>query len=77
MLVILIPTLEKIRKTGQQEIQQSKSILRQIREVRPVNVAIAKAEFKSAKARVTRAETDLELGLVRTPINIRIYRITI
>ncbi|BAY95500.1 MULTISPECIES: ABC exporter membrane fusion protein [unclassified Tolypothrix] len=68
-------TLAQMLKTGDYEIQQAKFKLEQIKEVPPVNIAIAEAELRNAKAAIVKAETDLELGLVKSPIEGQVLKI--
>jgi HlyD family secretion protein len=58
-----------------QQINEAKANLEQIKEVRPVDIQQAKAEVESAQAAAEQAKVDLELAYVRAPAAGRILKI--
>jgi HlyD family secretion protein len=68
-------TLNRIVKTGPEQINEAKASLNRIAEVRPVDVQEAQAEVDSAIAAVERAQADLDLAYVRSPIEGQILKI--
>lgn len=67
--------LNRIITTGQKQLQEAKATLQEISEVRPVDVAVAKAELESAIASSKKAKTNLELAYVRSPVDGYILKI--
>jgi HlyD family secretion protein len=63
------------RNTLQQQIQEARSTLNSVSEVRPVDVAKARAEVKRAKAAVKEAEVDLAQTYVEAPVSGQIIEI--
>ena len=61
--------------TLQKRIDQERSILNQLREVRPVDIAEAQAELEYAIAQVKQIEAELEDYYVRVPIDGQILKI--
>ncbi|MGC1247706.1 MAG: ABC exporter membrane fusion protein [Spirulinaceae cyanobacterium] len=59
--------LKRIQTTSDKQITQASATLDQIVEVRPVDVAAAKAEVQSALAAVAEAKADLDQAEVRSP----------
>ena len=59
----------------QKQIDREKSILNQLREVRPIDLAEARAELDYANARVRQIESELEDYYVRVPIAGQILKI--
>lgn len=57
------------------DLQQQTATLQALKEVRDVDVQYAEAEVARARAALQRAEADLELTMVRSPIAGRILRI--
>ena len=62
-------------KTTQKQLNQARSTLESIAEVRPEDVAVAQAELETAMTAVRQAEADLEQTYVRSPINGQILTI--
>lgn len=67
--------LNKIISTGRQQIDEAKSNLNRIAEVRPVDIQAAQAEVDSAIAAVDKAQADLDLSYVKSPITGQILKI--
>lgn len=61
--------------TLHQQIEQERSVLNQLREVRPVDIAEAQAELDYAIAQVKQIESELEDYYVRVPIDGQILKI--
>ncbi|MEM7760340.1 MAG: HlyD family efflux transporter periplasmic adaptor subunit [Cyanobacteria bacterium P01_A01_bin.40] len=61
--------------TLQKQIEQERSVLNQLREVRPVDIAEAQAELDYAIAQVKQIESELEDYYVRVPIDGQILKI--
>ncbi|MEM7771736.1 MAG: ABC exporter membrane fusion protein [Cyanobacteria bacterium P01_E01_bin.6] len=59
--------LVRIETTSQEQVSQARATLDQLAEVRPVDVAIADAEVRSARASVAEATANLEQVYVRSP----------
>ncbi|WP_287129093.1 HlyD family efflux transporter periplasmic adaptor subunit [Candidatus Cyanaurora vandensis] len=59
--------LDRIRSTKQQQIAEATATLEQIVEVRPVDLALARAQVAQAQAAVLRAQAELALAVVRAP----------
>jgi HlyD family secretion protein len=57
----------RLNTTAQQELAQAEATLAQIAEIRSVDVQLAQAEVERAVAAVQRAETELELAVIRAP----------
>ena len=68
-------SLEQMVNTSKKQIQEASSTLAQIREVRPVDVAVAQADVESAIAAFKKAESDLKLSYVRSPINGQVLKL--
>ena len=68
-----------IRKTDvdvlQRELRQHENTLTALREIRPVDIEHAEAEVAQARAMLQRAEADLEISFLRSPIDGEILRI--
>lgn len=67
--------LENTVTTLQEQVTQEKAILDKLQEVRPVDLAEARAELDYAIAQVTRIESELEDYYVRVPIDGQILKI--
>jgi HlyD family secretion protein len=67
--------LDQTVKTLQAEIMQEQAKLRELQEVRPVDVEIARAQLEKAKISVTQKKAILEDAEVRVPIAGQILRI--
>ncbi|MEA5471051.1 efflux RND transporter periplasmic adaptor subunit [Spirulina sp. 06S082] len=67
--------LNKINATFPNQILEAQATLDQLREVRPVDVRIARTELESAIAAVSRAEADLALAYIRSPLDAQVLRI--
>ncbi|MDB9450042.1 ABC exporter membrane fusion protein [Dolichospermum circinale] len=68
-------SLEQMVNTSKKQIQEASSTLAQIREVRPVDVAVAQAHVESAITALKKAESDLKLSYVRSPINGQVLKL--
>ena len=68
-------TLEQIITTGQEEIREAQATLERIAEVRPVDVAVARSEVDRFIASVKKAEADLELAYVYSPVDGQILQL--
>ncbi|MFK8183985.1 MAG: HlyD family efflux transporter periplasmic adaptor subunit [Phormidesmis sp.] len=67
--------LNRIQSTRQQQLEQAHATLNRIGEVRPVDVALAEAEVRSAVASVAEAQANLEQAEVRSPASGQILKI--
>lgn len=67
--------LARIATTTRQQIQQARATFDRIAEVRPVDVATAEAEVRSALASVAEAKAELAQTFVRSPIPGRVIKI--
>ena len=67
--------LNRIRTTSQQQIEQARATLDRIGEVRPVDVALAEAEVRSAIAGVAEAQANLAQAEVRSPVSGQILEV--
>ena len=67
--------LRKIETSTQQQVKESQFTLSKLAEVRPVDVVVAEAEVKSARASLKRAEENLEQAYIKSPQNGQIYEI--
>ncbi|MFB2968624.1 biotin/lipoyl-binding protein [Aerosakkonema sp. BLCC-F183] len=61
-------TRDRTVNTLSEQIEQAKATLNQIAEVRPTDVQAAQAEIDKAIATVKKAQTDLDLASVRSPL---------
>jgi HlyD family secretion protein len=61
--------------TLQEQLAQEQAMLNKLREVRPVDLAVAQAEVEYAIAQVTRIKSELEDYYVRVPIDGQILKI--
>lgn len=68
-------TEKRIVQSFQEQIRQAKETLTAKAEVRQVDVQVAQAEVENAIAAVQRAQADLNLALVRSPIYSQILKI--
>ncbi|MFQ3612989.1 MAG: HlyD family efflux transporter periplasmic adaptor subunit [Cyanobacteriota bacterium] len=57
----------RLQTTAQEDLAQAQATLAQIAEVRAVDMQLAQAEVERALAAVQRAETELELAVIRAP----------
>lgn len=67
--------LNRTVESFREQISQAKATLDRIVEVRPVDVKVAQAEVNDALAAVQRAQADLNLASVRSPIKGQILKI--
>lgn len=67
--------LYKINAAFPEQILEAKATLDQLREVRPVDIRIARTELEQAIASVSRAEADLALAYIRSPIDGQVLKI--
>ncbi|TVQ51132.1 MAG: biotin/lipoyl-binding protein, partial [Spirulina sp. DLM2.Bin59] len=70
-----VAAAREIDTTLSQQIREAQADRDRIAEVRPVEVAQARAQVGQAEARVRQAVTDLELGIVRSPITGQVIKI--
>jgi HlyD family secretion protein len=68
-------TLKRTQQSYREQISQAKGTLNATAEVRPVDVIVAQAEVNSAIAAVKKAEAELTLSSVRSPINGKVLKI--
>ncbi len=59
--------LSRIQQSRQQQVAEAQATLKQIAEVRPVDVNVARSQVAAAQARVARAQAELDLATVRSP----------
>ncbi|NEP18841.1 MAG: ABC exporter membrane fusion protein [Leptolyngbya sp. SIO4C1] len=64
-----------VLETTEAQLQQARSALDGIVEVRPVDVQVAQAELASAIAQVAQAETELEATYIRAPLAGQVLKI--
>ncbi|MEM9539609.1 MAG: efflux RND transporter periplasmic adaptor subunit [Cyanobacteria bacterium P01_E01_bin.42] len=67
--------LYKTNAAFPEQILEAKAILDQLREVRPSDIRIARTELERAIASVSRAEADLALAYIRSPVDGQVLRI--
>ncbi len=67
--------LERTKTTLANQISEAEASLQAVAEVRPVDVAVAQSELATAIAAVTKAQADLDLASVKSPINGQILEI--
>ena len=67
--------LNRTITTVQRQIEEAQGSFDAVAEVRPVDVEVATAELKAAQADVRRAQTELDLAYVRSPIDGKILKI--
>lgn len=65
----------RIEATYQQQIEAAQATLNQIAEIRPTDVQAAQAEVNRAIANVAKAQADLDLAYIRSPIDGQILKI--
>ena len=58
-----------------EQVAQAQQLLQSVSQVRDVDVQIAESELQVALANLTRAETELETAIVRSPINGQVIQI--
>lgn len=68
-------TLNRIVSTGQAQITEAKAKLQQLRYVLPADVEVSQAELANTIAAVRRAEAELELAHVRSPLYGQVLKI--
>lgn len=68
-------TRNRTEATLLKQLSEGKATLAEIEEVRPVDVAVAKAELEEAKAAVQQAQADLDRAYIRAPENGQILKI--
>ncbi|MEW6498487.1 MAG: ABC exporter membrane fusion protein [Cyanobacteriota bacterium] len=66
---------KRTESTIQEQINEAKATLDQVAEVRPIDVEVAQAEVELVIAAVQRAEAELELAYVRSPIDGQVLKI--
>ena len=70
-----IANLNRIRSSGQEQLNAAKATLNQIAEVRPVDVKVAQAEVDRTIATLKQAKTNLEQAYIRAPMVGQIIKI--
>lgn len=65
----------RIEAAFQQQIKEAQATLNHIAEIRPTDVQAAQAEINRAIANVAKAQADLDLAYIRSPIDGQILRI--
>lgn len=70
-----VAAAQETDSTLSQQIREAQAQRDRIAEVRPVEVAQARAQVGQAEAQVRQAVTDLELGIVRSPITGQVLKI--
>jgi HlyD family secretion protein len=66
---------KRIEATLQEQIRAGKATLNQIAEVRPTDVQAAQAEVDRAIANVAKAQADLDLAYIRSPLDGQVLKI--
>ena len=59
--------LNRIRSSQQEQLAEAQATLNKIAEVRPVDVAVAEAEVRQAKAAVKTAQAELDRAYIKSP----------
>ena len=67
--------LERTKETLANQINQAEASFQAVAEVRPVDIAVAQTEIETAEAAVTKAQADLDLASIKSPINGQILEI--
>ncbi|KDR56904.1 MULTISPECIES: HlyD family efflux transporter periplasmic adaptor subunit [Oscillatoriales] len=67
--------LDGIDRGGTQQIREAMATLNRIAEVRPVDIAVAEAEVRSAQAALRQAQADLALAEIIAPRNGQVLKI--
>jgi HlyD family secretion protein len=62
-------TLQRTQDTLKDQIQEAKSRLNSIKEVRAVDVEVAQSQVKSAETAIEQAKADYDLTYIKSPIN--------
>jgi HlyD family secretion protein len=66
---------KRLEATFQQQIKAAQATLNQIAEIRPTDVQAAQAEISKAIAQVAKAQADLALAYVRSPVDGQVLKI--
>lgn len=61
-------TLKQTRNTLEARIQEANAFLAETKDVRDVDLQLARAELNQARSAVSKAQSDMELAYVRTPM---------
>lgn len=67
--------LNRTQETLQKQINEAQARLNSIVEIRPTDIQLAKADLASAKASVTQAQAELDLSIIRSPIDGQVLKI--
>ena len=67
--------LAQLQTAGTQEIRQAEANLERIREIRPVDIALAEEEVQTAIASLQRAQVALEQTYVKAPVSGQILQV--
>jgi HlyD family secretion protein len=70
-----IVNLERIQRSGQQQVAEAQATLDQVDEVRLVDVAVARSQVAAAQASVARAQAELALATVKSPQDGQVLKI--
>ena len=65
----------RTQRTLEAKLAEAEATLEETAEVRPIDVQIAQAELKQARAAVAKAQADMELAYVRAPVDAEILNI--
>ncbi|MBD2663053.1 ABC exporter membrane fusion protein, DevB family [Richelia sinica FACHB-800] len=68
-------TLQRTQNTLKDQIQEAKSRLNSIKEVRAVDVEVAQSQVKSAETAIEQAKADYDLTYIKSPINGTVLKI--
>lgn len=67
----------RITETTESAIKEAEATLIKIKEVRPVDVEVARAELLAAEAAIGRIETDLAMSTVRSPVEGQVLKVLV
>jgi ABC exporter DevB family membrane fusion protein len=67
--------LKRTKITLAEQQEEAKATLEEIAEVRPVDISLAEAELKSARASLKQAQSELDLSYVKSPLTGQILEI--
>lgn len=67
--------LNRTQQTLQKQLNEAQARLNSIVEIRPTDLQLAKADLASAKASVTQVQAELDLSIIRSPIDGQVLKI--
>jgi HlyD family secretion protein len=67
--------LNRTQQTLQKQLNEAQARLNSIVEIRPTDLQLAKADLASAKASVTQVKAELDLSIIRSPIDGQVLKI--